>query len=64
MDKVLQIEILLERINILIAKSVCFDEVAINKLENLRHQIYYKDFDYETVIKALEELGNDLEQYD
>ena len=54
MDKVLQIEVLLGWLNMLLAKSVCFeDEVAINKLESLRHQIYYKDFDYETVVSVL-----------
>lgn len=54
---ILQVEILIERINMLLAKSVYFsDEEAIQELERLRHKIYYEDFDYQTILSRIDEL--------
>jgi len=65
MDAVIQIEIALNYLNDLFAKSVAFkDDEAINKLNTLRHRIYYGDFDYQMVIKELTETSEQLKKYE
>ena len=53
-DKILEVEILLDRINTLFAKSVYHKNSAlIEKLNSLRQEIYYKELDYEKILNAL-----------
>ena len=65
MDKVIQIEVSLNWLNMLFAKSSCFDDVeSMDELDALRKQIYYKDFDYKAASQALERISIHLEKYD
>lgn len=65
MDRVLQIEVLLNWLNTLFAKSSCFDDIeSIDELHLLRKQIYYKDFDYDITSQALEKISDRLKKYD
>jgi len=64
MDAVIQIEIALNYLNDLFAKSIAFkDDEVMNKLNALRHQIYYGDFEYHAVIKELSEISEQLKKY-
>ncbi len=66
MDNVLQIEILLGRINILLAKSIAFhDKKVMNGLEILRHRIYYGvAFDYDSMMNELMTISQKIKQWD
>ncbi len=64
-DKILQTEIILEGINILFAKSIAFkDEKMMRKLNILRHRIYYRKFDYYSMMNELIKASQKLKQYD
>lgn len=65
MDKVLQTEVLLNLINTFFAKSVFFKDVgSIEKLNILRHQIYYEDFDYSIAMRELGKISGNLKKYE
>jgi len=56
-DKIMQTEILIELLNTRLAKNtVLNNKEAVKKLEQLRHQIYCEDFDYETILKEIDNL--------
>ncbi len=60
-DGILQFEILIEYLNMLLAVSVYLEEDKITeRLEKLRRQIYYEDFDYAAVISELNEIKKKL----
>ena len=64
MDNVIQIEIALNYLNDLFAKSIAFDDKPIiSELNVLRHKIYYGDFDYQTAIKELSGISEQLKKY-
>jgi len=64
MDSVIQIEILLNYLNDLFAKSVAFNDIkAMEELNVLRHQIYYGTFDYHSMIQKLQDLDQVLKKY-
>jgi hypothetical protein len=65
-DSVIQIEVVLNLLNGLLAKSVAFrDSQKVKELEALRHKIYYeKNFNYGQFIKNLEEISAYLKKYD
>ena len=64
-DTVIQIEITLSYLNDLFAKSVAFkDEKSINKLNALRHSIYYGDFNYQDIIEELSGISKYLKKYE
>lgn len=65
MINVLQTEVLLNMLNMVLAKAVSFkDEEIIKKISDFRHKIYYEDFDYNQSIVYLKELEKELEKYE
>ena len=57
MDKVIQIEVILNYINGLIAKNIANgNNLVADKLNNIRHDIYYGDFNYNMLINKLKEI--------
>ena len=65
MDPIIQIEIALNYLNDLFAKSVAFkDGEIIKELNALRHQIYYGDFEYENTKAELNKLDKELKKYE
>lgn len=63
MDSALKTEVLLMMINILFAKSISYkDTESIDKLNILRHQIYYEDFDYVIIMRELKKIMNILKK--
>jgi hypothetical protein len=64
MDHVIEIEISLQYLNNLFAKSVAFTAHKIQQqLDVMRHQIYYGVFDYATVMHGLEKIDKELEAH-
>ena len=65
MDNVIQIEVALNLLNDLFAKSVAFhDEKMIEELNKVRHEIYYGAFEYDGIIKDLKEVNEYLKKYE
>ena len=57
MDRILETEILLSSINTVFSKSVALkDAVAIQKLNKLRHQVYYTDCDFERIKTEVDKI--------
>lgn len=65
MDRILEIEICLNYLNSLMAKSVAFHDVsACDELSALRRQIYYGAFDYHAIFQSLKDLDEKLKKYE
>ncbi len=65
MDNIIQIEILLNFINDLLAKSVAFNDDKIEKeLSSMRRQIYYGIFEFDEIVETLKTIGGKLKKYD
>lgn len=65
MDSALQTKVLLMMINILFAKSISFkDKESIDKLNLLKHQIYYENFDYDITMIELKKISENLKKYE
>lgn len=65
MDQVIQIEILLNFVNDLLAKSVAFNDDKIEKeLSSMRRQIYYGIFEFDEIVETLKIIGGKLKKYD
>jgi hypothetical protein len=65
MINVLQTEVLLNMLNMVLAKAVFFkDEEIIKKISDFRHKIYYEDFDYDESIVYLKNLEKELSKYE
>ncbi len=66
MDKVLQIEILLNMINTLLGKAIYFkDNILINDLQFIRHNVYYEDvFEYNSLLERLSVIDKKLKEYE
>jgi|SRR3989339_2129177 len=63
MINVLQTEVLLNMLNMVLAKAVSFkDEEIVKKISDLRHKIYYEDFDYGESIVYLKAIEKELEK--
>lgn len=61
MDPVIEIEICLQYLNDLFAKSVAFAaEREMQKLDAIRHQIYYGKFDFTLAMQALNTISKEL----
>lgn len=64
MDQVIEIEICLQYLNDLFAESVAFTARHIQQqLDAMRHQIYYGEFDYSTVMQGLEKISEELKTH-
>lgn len=64
-DSVIETEALLMILNILLSKSMAFeDNESIDKLEALRHQVYYDEFDFDITMRELKRIGDYLKKYD
>ncbi len=65
-DPIIQIEIALNFISTLRAQAIAFkDKEIADELFSIRHSIYYeKEFDYESIIKKLQEIQKKLEIFD
>lgn len=62
-DSALKTEVLLMIINILFAKSVFLKDMeSVDKLNMLRHQIYYEDFDYVFIVNELKKIIDNLKK--
>jgi hypothetical protein len=65
MDNVLEIEVVLNMLNTVFAKAVFFNDVSvISKLNTMRHNIYYGEFNYESYLSLLKETDKYLQKYD
>lgn len=65
MDKVIQLEVILNMLNTLLAKANFFkDKEIVIKLNNYRNNIYYGKFDYAEIVLALKEIEIFLKKYE
>ena len=66
MDKIIQVEIILNLLNTIFGRAICDkDTEVVKELSLLRHEIYYGDnFDYGLILKQLEDKEKVLKQYE
>jgi hypothetical protein len=65
MDNVLQTEVLLNLLNTTLAKAIHFeDDALVKKINELRHAIYYSDFNYDETLDILKKINIDLNNYE
>lgn len=65
MDTVTQTEVLLNMVNTLLAKAMYFhDSAVIRRIHDLQHQVYYGNYEYDSMIAVLQEIRDDLKRYD
>ena len=65
MDNVSKTEVLLNILNMVLTKALYFkDNVSIKKLSDLRHAIYYGEFNYNVTLNSLREIEGNLSKYE
>jgi hypothetical protein len=64
-DSVVQTEVLLNMINTLFSQAVCFhDESSIKELHDIRHQVYYGNYEYGSLVQTLQRIQSTLKKYE